>query len=793
MAGAPYVGRARCIFTGEVVTRGNAARMTVAFLGSPQASRENVRALPPRLLACRPRPAGAPHMHPCAVHATLRPCTHTACPLLSQRKPLITKPKGEWEHRLDDYKQFVKELSEARVKNEQAIRAERAAAAARRAAAAAASAQAAAAAERAAKRRRTSKLTDFGGFSKGDATGWNERISHDMSRLFYGEAIADAKADSPLLHTFVDTVLQAGAAGFTLPNYELLATSGEQPDKRKSIVLPTRQELGGSLLEKQHTHFAEALKERALGLDGTKVCGFGLTSDGTSRFSRAVMNAALMFKSGEVVFWDLKDTSGESKDKQWIANFVVDVVTSEAFPLDPMDLVTITMDGACRTSFPLIEKAFRDNPKLPSIVCQWCSCHTWQLLLKAIADIDGIDTLIKQCREVITFVRGHDKPTALLRKSAQKGLVRWVETRFGTIFICMERLVEVKSSLMTMVQGEPWSQYRESVKDRKVREELDKFVDLVIDASFWNKIAKTLELVEPIFSALRVCDSDAPTVGIVYQLFLETQQRLEAWEATKFENVKDGPTGVAFREGECSLLSKRSHEDAGLGAAAGWTAAEMLVFRWNKMHGATSTGKLHAAGRLLNPAFRDYDHTMDNLTEQFVEYLKIFGSNKDDTGEWVDKAFTQWQDYQTYKDVASDSDLGRQLFFNTDGTEKETCSWTGDTRGLRGADWWINLPFKWQQKWSNLREVAIKVLSQTSTESAAERHFSAIEVIQPKVRASLTPESVQKRSFVRAEIQGAIARTACTISALHTPDDLEDHDASGRSDGTYHDISDISD
>ena len=78
--------------------------------------------------------------------------------------------------------------------------------------------------------------------------------------------------------------------------------------------------------------------------------------------------------------------------------------------------------------------------------------------------------------------------------------------------------------------------------------------------------------------------------------------------------------------------------------------------------------------------------------------------------------------------------------------------------------------------------MALKVLSQTSTESAAERHFSAVEVVQPKGRASLSAESLKKRTFIRAEIHAELARQAATVRAILTVEDLDAHNTSGRDD-----------
>ena len=84
----------------------------------------------------------------------------------------------------------------------------------------------------------------------------------------------------------------------------------------------------------------------------------------------------------------------------------------------------------------------------------------------------------------------------------------------------------------------------------------------------------------------------------------------------------------------------------------------------------------------------------------------------------------------------------------------------------------------------------MKVLSQTSTESAAERHFSAIDVIQPKRRASLSARSLQKRSFARAEIHNEIAQRAADFDALKLSTDahLERHVESGQSDAAFADV-----
>ena len=194
--------------------------------------------------------------------------------------------------------------------------------------------------------------------------------------------------------------------------------AGYTPNIDTHIILPSRHDIGGSLLDQHAEYYIKKIKAKSMGSNGTRKVGFGMTSDGTTRFGRGVIDVAFVFKSGEVVFWSLEDVSGERKTKEWLCDFILRTVRDKDFPLPIKDLVTIVMDGACRTSFPLIEEAFKQDEKLPNVVCQWCSTHSLNLMMKAIADIDGIATLIDQVCEYITFVRSHDKPRALARKFA---------------------------------------------------------------------------------------------------------------------------------------------------------------------------------------------------------------------------------------------------------------------------------------------------------------------------------------------------------------------------------------
>ena len=121
------------------------------------------------------------------------------------------------------------------------------------------------------------------------------------------------------------------------------------------------------------------------------------------------------------------------------------------------------------------------------------------------------------------------------------------------------------------------------------------FRTLVEDGSFFTKMQKTVEITEPVYAHLRICDTDIyNTIGTVYDFWLKIQGYVKKWERTKFSKV-DGV--VAFRPTDCSLVGIQTHEDNGKNANHGFTAEEMVSFWWTKMAEAGDTNTAHLLGR----------------------------------------------------------------------------------------------------------------------------------------------------------------------------------------------------
>ena len=111
----------------------------------------------------------------------------------------------------------------------------------------------------------------------------------------------------------------------------------------------------------------------------------------------------------------------------------------------------VLTDGGNQSVWELVEKEF------PSIVVGWCAAHVLDLLMEDIGKMPWFEKLFVQAKVVVKFIRGHQVPDALLKQKSSKLLLLPGETRFGTCFIMLQRLLEVQAALEEIVNTENWA------------------------------------------------------------------------------------------------------------------------------------------------------------------------------------------------------------------------------------------------------------------------------------------------------------------------------------------------
>ena len=195
-----------------------------------------------------------------------------------------------------------------------------------------------------------------------------------------------------------------------------------------------------------------------------KKTGCVLLSDGwTSVSSRPIINALLSTPAG-TRFLKAIDTSGSDKDAEYIADFMTELIRM----VDPENVVAVCMDGACKSSFPIITKEF------PWIHCFICPTHSLDNFLKNVLT-DQEDITVRDVGtypwgenvfseptgnawRVIKFIVNHQKSLARWRVIASKPetweesgkpdggteLLKYGETRYASRILMGSRLLNTK-------------------------------------------------------------------------------------------------------------------------------------------------------------------------------------------------------------------------------------------------------------------------------------------------------------------------------------------------------------
>ena len=266
------------------------------------------------------------------------------------------------------------------------------------------------------------------------------------------------------------------------------------------------------------------------------------------------------------------DGSGKYKDKHYLARLIVDTIHE----VGARDVVQVITDNApvCKAAGSIVES------ELPHIFWTPCVVHTLNLALKSICapkNSEPNHVAYKECswilniadaaRLIKNFIVNHSMRLAMFNRHVRLRLLAVAETRFASTLIMLKRLRDVKHGLQSMVIDEQWSAYKEddTVKATFVKE-------TILNDGWWEQVDYILSFTTPIYDMLRACDTDFPTLHLVYE---------------KWDCMIEGVKTAIFQ-----------HESKGLDEYSAFyeVVHDILVARWTK----TST-PLHCLAHSLNP------------------------------------------------------------------------------------------------------------------------------------------------------------------------------------------------
>ena len=113
--------------------------------------------------------------------------------------------------------------------------------------------------------------------------------------------------------------------------------------------------------------------------------------------------------------------------------------------------------------------------RFPHIYFQGCSAYALDLLLEDWGKQDWIKNMVKKAKSIVKYIRTHHMPLVIFRGHSPNLILKNpVQTRFATMFLMIERLVEVREAMELRVHNPQWNEYtRKLTSDEKQRKAND--------------------------------------------------------------------------------------------------------------------------------------------------------------------------------------------------------------------------------------------------------------------------------------------------------------------------------
>ncbi|KAG8377295.1 hypothetical protein BUALT_Bualt08G0014400 [Buddleja alternifolia] len=528
----------------------------------------------------------------------------------------------------------------------------------------------------------------------------------------------DAKNKTPSLPCSMMSSSQSSS--YTMPNISnpySLRREGYEPKKRKVA--------GDGLLEK-----AFNLRDREI-LDGeiARIFYSGGLPFNLARnpyFVRAFTFAANTDIKGYVppgynaLRTKLLDKEKENTESQleatrstWRTRGVTLVCDEVIIQVGVANVVQVVTDNApvCRAAGLLVEQTY------PHIFWTPCVVHTLNLAMKNICaakNTEANEVKYEECHWITqvsgsavmirNFIMNHSMRLSMFNEFSKLKLLAVADTRFASSIVMLKRFRLLKSQMQSMVISERWSDYRDDdvAKARLVKEKL-------LDDMWWDQIDYILSFTEPIYEMLRLCDTDQPSLHLVFEMWDTMIMKVKA-SIYRHEKKKD------FEESSFWSVVKKILED-----------------RWSK-----SNTPLHCLAYSLNP--------------------------RCSTKEWQDE-HPHLSPPQSDVEISNMRKLCFKRYFpNEDARRDVTMEFAkfiaclaefGDADSLRDrllidpVLWWVS----YGSTTPNIQSIAIKLFGQVSSSSCAERNWSTYSFIHSTKRNQITPQRAEDLVFVHSNLR----------------------------------------
>ncbi|GJZ17489.1 hypothetical protein Tco_0553612 [Tanacetum coccineum] len=385
------------------------------------------------------------------------------------------------------------------------------------------------------------------------------------------------------------------------------------------------------------------------------------------------------------VFLSSKECSGEAHTSEYIYEYV-DACIQE---VGAEHVVQIVTDNASNNmGAAALLKVTR-----PKIFWTSCATHTINLMLEGIGALPRFKKILDQAKKLTIFIYSHHKTLAMMRDfTKRKDIVRPGVTRFASSFLTLQSLSEKKEQLRHMFSSTKWEECRFSgtVKGKAA-------FATVLSTAFWAGVTLCLKVFTPLVKVLRMVDADwKPSMGFVYGEMIKAKEEIKAVLGD----------------------NKKAYEP-------------IIKIIEKKMKGRLDT-VLHLMAYLLNPYYfykdTEIQHDPD-VSDAVLAFFEIILAG--DLDMQLEVTNLEMPKYKNQMDR-----FGKELAISACEVNNEKYD---------PANWWGTFG----GATPNLKKIAMRILSLTSSSSGCERNWSTFEGIHTKKRNRLEASKLNNLVYVQ--------------------------------------------
>ncbi|XP_022991080.1 uncharacterized protein LOC111487785 isoform X1 [Cucurbita maxima] len=165
----------------------------------------------------------------------------------------------------------------------------------------------------------------------------------------------------------------------------------------------------------------------------------------------------------------------------------------------------------CEENYAIAGRKLSDT--YPTLYWTPCAASCVDLILGDFGNIESVNTVIEQARSITRFVYNNSMVLNMVRRYTYgNDILEPCATRSATNFATLNRMVELKRCLQTMVTSQEWMDSPYSKRPGGLE-----MLDLISSESFWSSCNSIIRLTNPLLRVFRIVGSGKrPAMGYVY-------------------------------------------------------------------------------------------------------------------------------------------------------------------------------------------------------------------------------------------------------------------------------------